>query len=116
MQNNDLISRSALIARMRQHGNRVPVDSGFREWETVYSPGVQLCIHDAEEAPAAEAELIQHGRWIRGKGKQNVWYCSECGERIVYNPDRRTYRASKKAVHEVHKRCRSCGAKMESEA
>lgn len=74
------------------------------------------CVNALELAPAVEAEPIRHGRWIRGKGKQNVWYCSECGERIVYNPDRRTYKPAKKPVHEVNRRCRCCGAHMESEA
>lgn len=112
----ELIFRSALIDQMRQHGNRVPVDSGFREWETVYSPGVQLCIHDAEEAPAVEAEPIRYGRWIQAEGKTGVWYCSECGERISYNQNRRTYKPAKKPVHEVNRRCRCCGAHMGSEA
>lgn len=116
MQNNDLISRKALIEEMRRHGNRVPADDGSGNWETVYSPGVMLCIHDVEHAPAAEAEAIRYGHWIRAEGKTDVWYCSECGERIVYSQNRRTYKPSKKPVHAVHKHCRSCGAKMHTRA
>ena len=58
-------------------------------------------------------EPVRHGRWIHCEGKSNLWYCSECGEKIIYNPTRRTYRPKKKPVYEVNKRCRNCGARME---
>jgi NAD-dependent SIR2 family protein deacetylase len=67
------------------------------------------------QAPAVDAEPVRHGRWIHCKGKSNLWYCSECGEKIIYNPTRKTYKPKKKPVHEVNKRCRNCGAKMDLE-
>ena len=54
-----------------------------------------------------------HGYWVHCKGKSNLWYCSECGEKISYNPTRRTYNIEKKPVNEIHKHCRCCGAKMD---
>ena len=101
--NNDLISRSDLIARMRQHGNRVPVDSGCREWETVYSPGVLLCIHDAEEAPAVDAEPVRHGRWFFDSGVDHCEKCTEC--------------KSPKPPHYISDNyCPNCGAKMDGDS
>lgn len=66
-----------------------------------------------EDAPTVEAVEVVHGRWIHCQGKSNLWYCSECGEKILYNPTRRTYNIEKRPVHEVNKYCRGCGAKME---
>ena len=56
---------------------------------------------------------VVHGRWIHCQGKSNLWYCSECGEKILYNPTRRTYNIEKRPVHEVNKYCRGCGAIMD---
>ena len=63
--------------------------------------------------PAVDAEPVRNGHWIHCKGKSNLWYCSECGEKIMYNPTRKTYGPNKKAVYEVNMRCRRCGAKMD---
>lgn len=59
-------------------------------------------------------EPVRHGRWIHCDGKSNLWYCSECGGKIIYNPTRKTYKPDKQPVYEVNKWCRSCGAKMEA--
>lgn len=61
------------------------------------------------------AAPVRYGRWIKAKGKTNLWYCSECGEKILYNPKKRIYNVLKLPVFEKNKFCRSCGAKMESE-
>ena len=66
-----------------------------------------------ETAPTVDAVEVVHGRWIHCKGKSNLWYCSECGEKILYNPTRRTYNIEKRPVHEVNKYCRCCGTKMD---
>ena len=51
--------------------------------------------------------------WIHAKGKSNVWYCSACGEKILYNPTRRTYRPVQKPdVSVVNRFCRGCGKRM----
>ena len=66
--------------------------------------GVKSCEHHKEE---------RKGRWAHCNGKSNLWYCSECGEKILYNPTRRTYNIEKRPVHEVNKYCRGCGAIMD---
>lgn len=65
-------------------------------------------------APTLDVAPARHGRWVRCKGKSTLWHCSECGERIVYNPTRKTYNICKKSVSEVNKFCRACGAKMDA--
>lgn len=35
-----------------------------------------------------EAEPVKHGKWIHCNGTTDLWYCSECGEKIRYNPKR----------------------------
>lgn len=62
-----------------------------------------------------EAEPVKHGKWIHCNGTTDLWYCSECGEKIRYNPKRRVYNIIKRRVHEINKRCRSCGAIMDKE-
>ena len=53
--------------------------------------------------------------WIHCEGKSNLWYCSNCGEKIIYNPTRKTYKHDKQDVSEVNRFCRHCGAKMQKE-
>lgn len=68
--------------------------------------------------PTANVEPVKHGWWIRGvskgfpKNPTCLWYCSCCGEKIIYNDTLRTYQKLKKPVNEVNPRCRKCGAKM----
>lgn len=75
-----------------------------------------LCEFDAEDAPTIQAVPVVHGRWVHCNGESNLWYCSECGEKIRYNPSRRTYNIEKRPVQEVNKYCRGCGAKMDGDA
>lgn len=58
-----------------------------------------------------KSEVVKHGPWIRCKGKSGLWYCSECGEKIIYK-QRRTYNVPKVPVEVKNKFCRCCGAKM----
>lgn len=90
---------------------------------TVYAAESEFDKEDASKIrwlishiPTIAAVPVRHGRWIRCKGKSNLWYCSECGEKINYNPKRRTYNITKKPVYEIHKHCRNCGAKMDGGA
>ena len=61
-------------------------------------------------------EPVVHGRWIHCDGKSIVWYCSECGGKILYNPNPRTYNIKKLKVEKYNKFCRNCGAKMDGGA
>lgn len=63
--------------------------------------------------PTIDAEPVRHGRWVKCQGKSNIWYCSECGEKINYKQNRRTYNIPKVPVWQKNKRCRNCGAKMD---
>lgn len=69
-----------------------------------------------EETPTIDAEPERHGRWVECQGKSNIWYCSECGEKINYKQNRRTYNIPKVPVWQKNKRCRNCGAKMDGGA
>lgn len=66
-----------------------------------------------EDAPTVDAVEAVRGEWVHCNGKSNLWYCSVCGEKILYNPTRRTYNIEKRPVHAVNKFCRGCGAKMD---
>lgn len=72
---------------------------------------IEICRCDT-----AENEPVRHGQWIHCAGKSNLWYCSECGGKILYNPTRRTYNIKKLPVDEMNRFCRSCGAKMDGGA
>lgn len=63
-----------------------------------------------------EAEPVVYAVWVRCGGKTNLWYCSGCGGKIMYNPNRRVYSIKKLPVELMHKRCRSCGAHMRGDA
>lgn len=65
--------------------------------------------------PTVDAAPVKHGQWIHCKGESSIWYCSVCGEKIIYNPTRKTYKPSKKPVSEINKYCRNCGVKMDLE-
>lgn len=58
-------------------------------------------------------EPVKHGHWIHCDGKSNLWYCSECGGRIMYSQKCRTYQINKPPVGEANKFCKHCGAKMD---
>lgn len=105
--NNDLISRSALLREARRFFDC------DEKGKVVYAriKAVEVAVINA--APAMDIEAVVHAHWIHCKGKSNLWYCSACGEKIIYNPTRKTYKPHKKPVNEVNKRCRSCGAKMD---
>jgi hypothetical protein len=64
--------------------------------------------------PTVYAVPVKHGRWIHCKGESSIWYCSVCGEKIIYNPTRKTYKPDKKPVWEINKYCRNCGALMKA--
>lgn len=105
-QDYDLISRKAAIDRIKAYCNGCDSYNGVR---------CRACqIADAMDAvDEVEAAPVRYGRWIKAKGKTNLWYCSECGEKILYNPNKRTYNVQKMPVFEKNKFCRNCGAKME---
>lgn len=106
--NNDLISRSAL------DGMKLFVAPGEKpDKETIgWNRAINYVI---DTAPPQHPRQVRHGRWIHCKGKSNLWYCSECGEKIIYNPTRKTYKPEKLPVYAVNKWCRNCSAKMDGD-
>ena len=105
--NNDLISREEAMDVIKSLQITL---SG----ENIFRPEAKASVLECLDfVPQVDAEPVRHGQWIHCKGKSNLWYCSECGEKIIYNPTRKTYKPNKKPVHEENKRCRSCGAKMD---
>lgn len=66
--------------------------------------------------PASDAVQVVHGHWVHCKGRSNLWYCSECGDKMLYNPTRRTYNIVKLSMAEKNKFCRNCGARMDGES
>lgn len=102
----DLISRKALKRWLEMNkANANPLDYNTK---ATYAE----CITMVDSMETIEAEPVRHGHWVKCQGKSNIWYCSECGEKINYKQNRRTYSIPKVPVWQKNKRCRCCGAKM----
>lgn len=86
------------VGNVDEFGDRLILDEGdlSKRCKTYYA-----------EEPAAH--------WVHCKGKSNLWYCSKCGGKIMYNPTRRTYNIKKLPVSKKNKFCRNCGVYMEGE-
>ena len=104
---NDLISRNAALEILMRY---CPDDDGSCSKADV-DPREML--DEIESLPAVDAAPVVHGRWIHCAGKSNVWHCSECGGRIMYNQTRKTYNIKKPPVSEANKICKHCGARMD---
>lgn len=85
--NNDLISRSALLEAMPKN-------------DEIFSFEVRRVICNA---PAVDAEVVRHGRWIEGFFA-NTFECSVCFDNGVCLCHK------KKSKH-----CPECGAKMDGD-
>lgn len=84
--NNDLISRKALLERIKE-------DAPWW-WQNFHS---YLIVDMLKEAPAIEAEPVRHGKWLYvGCGKPDAWDCSECSVMVA----------------KQHFYCPRCGARM----
>lgn len=105
-QDYDLISRKAAIDGIEAYCDGCDSYNGVR-CRACQIADAMAAVDEVEAAP------VRYGRWIKAKGKTNLWYCSECGEKILYNPNKRTYNVQKMPVFEKNKFCRNCGAKME---
>lgn len=88
MNNNDLISRSALLEAMPKN-------------DEIFSFEVRRVICNA---PAVDAEVVRHGRWVHLGGDE--WCCAVCGEVI------HTEGSWEKPTFNY---CHNCGAKMDVE-
>ena len=74
--NNDLISRSALIAAIKTNSPTFYDGQDIADWQA-------KCIN---EAHAVDAEPVQHGEWILNPCNlynDATWVCSVCGNEWV---------------------------------
>lgn len=102
--NEELIARSSVLNLLEVF----PFDGDVHDMERIED--------EVKEIPSVD--VVRHGYWIHCKGKSNLWYCSECSEQILFNPNPRTWQGSnksKRSVSELNRFCRGCGAKMDKE-
>ena len=97
---NDLISRSALVKKIRDYADEV----GCVRGEYELANGILKAISVVEDAPTVEAKPVVHGKWIEFDidygGIPTVGYqCSECGQSNGFITDF----------------CPNCGADMRGE-
>lgn len=111
---NELISREAALDVLRNAMNGFRI-VGMRSGKTLLQSAVNEAWEGLNNIPAVDAVPVVHGRWIHCDGKSNLWYCSECGGRIMYSQKCRTYQIKKPPVSEANKFCKHCGAKMDEE-
>ena len=95
--NNDLISRSALLSKTR---TIKPPECNSCEYEHME----YVRAEDVRNAPAVDAEVVRHGRWVHLGGDE--WCCPVCGEVI------HTEGSWEKPTCNY---CPNCGAKMDAE-
>jgi hypothetical protein len=104
-QNNDLISRSALL---KNYGLKNAVKYGNETAEQQHNSYSTLMLYEVadmiNDAPAVDAEVVRHGRWIAIEEQQ--WNC--CGQIFVgYSCSECNAEGSKTSNY-----CPNCGAKM----
>lgn len=102
--NNDLISRSALKAEAIEMEIFQPYGGDGS------CMGVTVGTIDC--APAVDAELVRHGRWIMRGGYIR---CSECDAKTLWKDTGGTggFSHEYEQVRSVH--CHNCGAKMDGD-
>ena len=97
--NNDLISRSALKAQIKQAG-----------WLDALDGSVAVFL--ANTAPAVDAAPVVHGRWV-DTGLENstgkIIKCSACGR--LRNPNENDVALGRIELHPLY--CDACGARMD---
>ena len=114
MKKDDLISRSAMISRIKEYAsNAYEVDlDDSSTWaaNTItnnYSQGLSEAIELIEDAPAVKAAPVVHARWIEEDG---CYLCSACG-----NPAEETTDYISTNGQKTTEFCHRCGAIMDAE-
>lgn len=115
MPNNDLISRSALVDefRARKMTDAVPdYDRATVDVKDALYQYAQLTKGLLFAAPAVDAEVVRHGRWIMRGGYIR---CSECDAKTLWKDTGGTggFSHEYEQVRSVH--CHNCGAKMDGD-
>lgn len=99
--NNDLISRSALIAAIKTNSPTFYDGQDIADWQA-------KCIN---EAPAVDTEPVRHGEWILNPCNlynDATWVCSVCGNEWVL--------IDGTPLDNQMDYCTKCGAKMDGGA
>ena len=106
---NDLISRSALMKRIKQLAKDIARENGGVDHVTY---AMKVAFDMAKEAPAVDAEVVRHGRWIMRGGYIR---CSECDAKTLWKDTGGTggFSHEYEQVRSVH--CHNCGAKMDGD-
>lgn len=102
----DFISRDAAIAYIREQSEEM--GKAFEELggeSGIYADAYNDLAEDFHRIPAADVELVRHGRWIDNGADGYEWafVCSRCGYVDGHPFDDR------------HNFCPNCGAKMDLE-
>lgn len=105
--NNDLISRSALLEQTLVALKRLETGND-RLWEMnrKYHAGIAIANSIIINAPAVDAEVVRHGRWISEniRKKSYLRQCSVCNKIAYFCGTGCSYNY-----------CPNCGAKMDGE-
>ena len=118
MRNNDLISRSALLNRMRQVIIDTPIVS-----QVDARSACETIEAIVEVEPAVDAKPVRYGSWIWNNDaidwNLGAWVCSECGVRNenihAEAPGKRRGVICSPYVWAGSQYCPNCGAKMYAE-
>ena len=104
---NDFISRQALIAEFKEKCNG---ECGCCEYNDSNFDTAEKCrlIH---EAPAADVQPVQRGRWFLRGGN---WCCSACNKKTLLTLESNIGGCKEYGTVKTDY-CPNCGAKMESE-
>ena len=114
MQNNDLISRSALLEDINfdRRAAKVHPQEICERLERFCDYAETL----VEQTSAVDAEVVRHGRWIPvmestilGQEFEDGHKCSVCGSKSLYSC------ADYVAYDELSNYCPHCGCKMDAE-
>lgn len=103
----DLISRSALIKRIRDYADEV----GCVRGEYELANGILKAISVVEDAPTVEAKPVVHGYWIENTA--GYYVCSNC--RQLAKGDMTGCFKDRKFRQERTDFCPNCGADMRGE-
>ena len=99
--NNDLISRSALIAAIKTNSPTFYDGQDIADWQA-------KCIN---EAPAVDAEPVRHGKWFFDE--YDYFTCSVCGGQYFTDADSTKDAKAMLENNAYYPYCPYCGAKMD---
>ena len=106
--NNDLISRSALKKEMLFYLNQEITK--YKTMRRALGNVGRVALECVEEAPAVDAEVVRHGRWIK---KVESYHDSHTGE--YWDEEYCSCPFCGKDSDLEHNYCPNCGAKMDGE-